>query len=330
MSILPKINEYGFYEIRFESIGGLGANIAGKILAEAGIMYSDMNGSNFSSYGSEKKGTPVKVFIRFTENDKPIRINSPVEQPHLIAIFHMSLAKTLPVLQGLREDGVVVVNSDKTPDEVRDILKMPYGELHVINAIKIAVEEKVVLNVIMLGAITKAMNFLSADIIKQVIRDTFGKKYPQSVEGNIKAFDRGYSGAVKKIYANDGKYKPVPSKAPANKIGYENAPMGGTITTIASTLLKDNSSSRVGYIPVYHRDKCIDCAACEITCPDYCFIWEEGKDKKGAPAMVLKGIDYKFCKGCLRCVKACPTDALTMEEEEKFSSLVESPIGGVK
>lgn len=26
--------------------------------------------------------------------------------------------------------------------------------------------------------------------------------------------------------------------------------------------------------------------------------------------MFLKGIDYQYCKGCLKCVEACPTDAL--------------------
>ncbi len=34
MSILPKKNELGFFEIRLESIGGLGANLAGKMLAD--------------------------------------------------------------------------------------------------------------------------------------------------------------------------------------------------------------------------------------------------------------------------------------------------------
>ena len=38
MSILPKTNELGFFEIRLESIGGLGANLAGKMLAEAGVV----------------------------------------------------------------------------------------------------------------------------------------------------------------------------------------------------------------------------------------------------------------------------------------------------
>ena len=62
MSILPKKNELGFFEIRLRINWGLGANLAGKMLAEAGVFGLGLNGSNFSSYGSEKKGSPVKKF----------------------------------------------------------------------------------------------------------------------------------------------------------------------------------------------------------------------------------------------------------------------------
>ena len=54
-----------YYEIRLESIGGLGANLCGKMLGELGVKYLGLNSSSFSSYGSEKTGTPVKAFIRY-------------------------------------------------------------------------------------------------------------------------------------------------------------------------------------------------------------------------------------------------------------------------
>ena len=57
---LPKINENGCYEIRLESIGGLGANLCGKLLGELGAGYLNLKASAFSSYGSEKQGSPVK------------------------------------------------------------------------------------------------------------------------------------------------------------------------------------------------------------------------------------------------------------------------------
>ena len=88
MSILPKKNELGFFFFFLESIGGLGANLAGKMLAESGVLGLGLNGCNFSSYGSEKKGSPVKSFIRFCDPDVEIRDHSPIEQPHVVGIFH--------------------------------------------------------------------------------------------------------------------------------------------------------------------------------------------------------------------------------------------------
>ena len=59
-----------FFEVRFESIGGLGAHVAGKIVASAAVLRMNMNGSHFSSYGSEKKGSVVRSFIRLAPAER--------------------------------------------------------------------------------------------------------------------------------------------------------------------------------------------------------------------------------------------------------------------
>ena len=61
---LPVTNDAGYYEMRLESIGGLGANLCGKLLGELGAIYLGLNSASFSSYGSEKRGSPVKAYIR--------------------------------------------------------------------------------------------------------------------------------------------------------------------------------------------------------------------------------------------------------------------------
>ncbi len=53
-----------FFGIRFESIGGLGAHAAGQILGGAAVLRLGFNGAHFSSYGSEKKGSVVRSFVR--------------------------------------------------------------------------------------------------------------------------------------------------------------------------------------------------------------------------------------------------------------------------
>ena len=67
---LPLRSGGKYYEIRLESIGGLGANLCGKMLGELGVKYLDLNSVSFSSYGSEKTGTPVKGYIRYCERKR--------------------------------------------------------------------------------------------------------------------------------------------------------------------------------------------------------------------------------------------------------------------
>jgi pyruvate ferredoxin oxidoreductase gamma subunit len=58
----------------------------------------------------------------------------------------------------------------------------------------------------------------------------------------------------------------------------------------------------------------VHCGICDIVCPDLCFVWSE--DKEGQPAVQLAGIDYHYCKGCLKCIDACPTGSLSEMREE--------------
>ncbi|WP_416150638.1 2-oxoacid:acceptor oxidoreductase family protein [Salipaludibacillus sp. HK11] len=317
MSILPKKNELGFFEIRLESIGGLGANLAGKMLAEAGVLGLGLNGSNFSSYGSEKKGSPVKSFVRFCEADVDIRDHSPIEQPHVIGVFHEALYKMVDVVSGLDSDGVVLVNTKSDFDVIKADLSLDSGTLASVDALKIANEEKTKVNTAMLGALYRILDFLDADHMRDVIRKTFEKKYPHFVEPNIRTFNRGYEEVQFKTYDVSANAKRKEFTRVQPRLGYETQEIGGIISAQANSIQKDLSGSRIGFLPEYKADSCIHCAACDTVCPDYCFVWEREEDKKGRPQMFLKGIDYQYCKGCLKCVDSCPTDALADMAEVK-------------
>ncbi len=310
MAKLPKKNENGMFEIRLESIGGLGANLAGKMLAESGVIGHGFNGANFASYGSEKKGSPVKSFIRYSDEDIEIRDHSPIEQPNVVGVFHEALYKTIDVVSGLRQDGIILVNSVREFEEIKKDLNIEYGTLAVVDALGIAVDEKTKVNTAMLGALFRVIDFLNPDAMRDVIRRTFEKKYPHFVEPNIRTFDRGYNEVKLITYALPENVKEVSFTRAKPQLGYLTQELGGVITAQANSIKKDLSSSRQGFLPELDHDKCIHCAACDTVCPDFCFVWETGADKKGRKQMMLKGIDYQYCKGCLKCVVACPTDAL--------------------
>ena len=314
---LPVKNDLGFFEIRMESIGGLGANVAGKILTEAAILGMGMNGAGFASYGSEKKGTPVKAFVRICEPGSKVRVNSPVEEPHVLAIFHEALAKTVPVTSGaVPGKTTVILNTRKTPSLARDFLKVAGGRVGAVDAMEIAMATGSRVNMVMMGAIAKASGFFDWKALEDAIGEAFGKKYPALMKGTLLALKRGYDEVAFQEFPVDGEYPATPFKREVPKLGYENAPIGGTIYSVGNMRFKDLSTSRTGMIPQFILDKCTRCGECDLTCPDYCFVWEKGKDPKtGKDGMVLRGIDYQFCKGCLRCTYICKFGALVPVKE---------------
>lgn len=313
---LPVTNKYGYYEIRLESIGGLGANLAGKILGELGALYLGLNSSCFSSYGSEKRGSPVKSFIRYANSDKEIRINSPIENPHILGLFHERMAGKLPVTAGVAEYTSLVVNTAESPDKIRDMLQMHAGVLYCVDALKIAIETKTRVNMVMLGAIARASGFIPLEALKEVITDTIGKKYPAALSGNLEGIERGFDQADGVKYDNDNKYPYVEYKELERDWGFRNAPIGGITPIFGSTVTNDLTSTREGYIPVFKKESCINCGLCDTTCPDMVFQFAMG-EYKSKPGMVNLGPDYHHCKGCLRCVEVCPTDALTVGIERE-------------
>lgn len=120
---LPVKNQSGYYEIRLESIGGLGANLCGKMLGELGLQYLGLNSTSFSSYGSEKTGTPVKAYIRYGAMEEEIRVHSPVTHPHLLGIFHEALLTDRSILEGCRDNTQIVLNTEHAPWEAAKLYR---------------------------------------------------------------------------------------------------------------------------------------------------------------------------------------------------------------
>ncbi len=308
------------FEIRIESIGGLGANLAGKMLAEAGVLGLGLNGSNYSSYGSEKKGSPVTTFIRFAPPDMLIRDSSPIEQPNVVSVFHEALFRTQNCTRGLRADGVLIVNTRKTPAEIRKLTGYQAGTVVCVDALGISIEEKTRINTAMLGTLCRIVDFLDTEVIKSGIRATFEKKYPALVESNLRTFDRGFTEIKVDVASSEVAAAQEPYRRPAPSLGFVTQPMGGVILNPGNSVLKDLSSSRQGFVPEFKAESCIHCAACDQVCPDFCFVWSPQTDSHGRTFQFLQGIDYQYCKGCLKCVEACPTDALAgLRETEGYA-----------
>lgn len=317
---LNKINEEGYYEIRLESVGGLGANLCGKLLGELGAVYLGLNAASFSSYGSEKRGSPVKAYIRYCDEGKEIAVNTPVTKPHLLGLFHEAMIGKMQVTAGVDENSSIVINSSESPEKMREKLKLCAGTIYCIDALTLSMKIKCKVNMIMLGALAKASSFIPLEAVLELVDNTLGKKYPSLLEKNKEGVIQGYNNTISKTFSDDGKYPFIPYHEIENEWGYQNAPIGGINPRFGSTIANDLSASREGYIPLFLQEKCIQCAQCYITCPDMVFQFALGT-YKGREMMVNKGLDYHHCKGCLRCVEICPTQALVSGIERDHPNL---------
>lgn len=303
-----------FFELRFESIGGLGAHAAGEVLATAAVLGLGLNGAHFSSYGSEKKGSVVRSFVRLGPPDRPVRTSAPVEAPDAIVIFHAALLRNPVTLAGLRGDGTLIYNAP--PGQVpAELARLPKRARAVrVDALGIAVEEKSRPNAVLLGTLTAIYPFLRPEVVLEALSEEFATRHPEAVAANQRAFERGAKEyeLVSVDGAADGD---LPMVRPGPVWGYETAPIGGVLPRPGNTVWNDLSTSRTGWVPVLDPERCIHCALCDLVCPDLCLVWT-GEGPGAMPDKTrLVGIDYRYCKGCLRCVESCPTGALSREAE---------------
>lgn len=321
-----------YYEIRLESIGGLGANLCGKMLGELGVKYLGVNSSSFSSYGSEKTGTPVKGYVRYTNKENEIRVHSPVEEPDLLVIFHQALLKDKSVLKGCKENTAVIISLEPGRDIYETIKGLNSNNCFGLEGGRIAMETHSRINVVMLGATLKLMGVEDVKLGERICEDALGKKYPEALKNNLEGIRRGYEEVRKLEVAEteasmekeiiDGeekKHKKIARNITSGmdndqEWGYRTAPIGGINPRFGSTIILDVSPSRQGYIPLFIKERCINCGQCHSTCPDMVFQFVKG-EYKGREMMVNKGLDYYHCKGCLRCVEICPVNALVQGVE---------------
>jgi pyruvate ferredoxin oxidoreductase gamma subunit len=304
----------GFFEIRFESVGGLGANAAGQILARAAVLKMNLNGSHFSSYGSEKKGSVIRSYMRLGAADKPIRTSAPIDSPDVIVVFHGALMKQDITIAGMKDSGILIYNG--AAGEVPEILEqVPAGTRVIrIDATNIAIEELSRPNAVLLGTLTAMAPFLDADIVLNTLTEKFAGRNPQAAASNERAFKRGAQEF--EVLAGIGKGTgDLPVMRPGPVLGYETAPIGGVIPYAGNMISNDLSTSRTGWMPLFTEKECIHCGLCATVCPDFCLVWTHEQINGEAPKVRLEGIDYQYCKGCMRCIETCPTEAMTRVTE---------------
>lgn len=181
-------------EIRWHGRGGQGAKTGALLLGEA-LVNTGKFMQAFPDYGPERMGAPMRAYNRIS--DEPITIHSGVTSPEVVVVLDASLLGKVDVTAGLPEEGVLIVNTAKTPGEIRKELGLSGRKLYTIDASKISQETigRVIPNTPMLGALVKVTGVVDYEHLITDTRKKLTKKFqhkPEVIEGNIKAIERAY------------------------------------------------------------------------------------------------------------------------------------------
>ena len=187
--------EKDLIEIRWHGRGGQGAKTAALLFGEAALE-TGLYIQAFPEYGPERTGAPVASFNRLSK--KPIRIHSGVTNPDVVLVLDPTLIGKVDVLEGLPDDGVLIINTKKTPEEIRKDLNIQGKKLYTVDAYSVSMETigKAIPNTPMLGSLIKATNLLNFDhlleSVKKKLKIKFRGKPEEIVDKNIEAIKKAY------------------------------------------------------------------------------------------------------------------------------------------
>lgn len=179
-------------EIRWHGRGGQGAKTASLLLADAAFVTGKYI-QGFPEYGPERMGAPITAYNRIS--DERLSIHSNIYEPDYVVVVDDTLIEVVDVTAGAKETGAIIVNTPKTPEEVRPYLNGFKGKVCTIDARSISMDTlgKYFPNTPMLGAVVKVGGFLPEEEFLNNMEESFKHKFerkPEVVDGNIKALHR--------------------------------------------------------------------------------------------------------------------------------------------
>ena len=185
-------------EIRWHGRGGQGAKTASLLLADAAFNTGKYV-QGFPEYGPERMGAPITAYNRISS--EKITVHSNIYDPDYVVVVDESLLSSVDCTKGLSPEGAIIINSSKTPDELRPHLKGYTGKVCTIDAGRISEETigKNFPNTPMLAAVVKVSGVVDEEEFLKDMEGSFKHKFatkPQVIEGNLKALKRSMEEVV--------------------------------------------------------------------------------------------------------------------------------------
>ena len=176
-------------EIRWHGRGGQGAKTACLLLADAAFS-SGKHVQGFPEYGPERMGAPITAYNRISDTENLVHSN--IYHPDYVVVVDETLLHSVDVTAGLSEDGAIIINSTREPEELRKQLKGYKGKVCAVDAEKISLETlgKNFPNTPMLAATVKVSNVIDNKKLLHDMEGSFRHKFatkPNVIDGNMKA-----------------------------------------------------------------------------------------------------------------------------------------------
>jgi len=180
------------FEIRIHGRGGQGVVTGAEMLSIAAFL-GGKYAQAFPSFGSERTGAPVVAFCRI--DDKEIQLREPVMEPDALLIQDPTLLHQVDVFQGLKKDGYVLINTNRSFQELGlgDFAKGFRSErLRTVPATELALKHvgRPVPNVPLLAGFAAVSGLIALEAVVAAIKDRFSGKV---AEGNIAAATEAYN-----------------------------------------------------------------------------------------------------------------------------------------
>ena len=182
-------------EIRWHGRGGQGAVTASELLAETALE-EDKHFQAFPEYGPERMGAPVRAYTRISTG--PIRQHCPITDPDVVVVLDPTLIGVVDVTDGLKEHGILVVNTHLSPADMRERLHMDGRRVFTVDASRIARDTigRNTPNTAILGALLKATEVVNRDDVITGIRNRLGPRVgAKTAEANVDALNQAYQEA---------------------------------------------------------------------------------------------------------------------------------------
>lgn len=176
-------------EIRWHGRGGQGAKTAALLLADVAFNIGKQV-QGFPEYGPERMGAPITAYNRIS--DQEIRVHSNIYEPDYVVVVDETLLHTVDVTKGIKKGGAVLINTERSSEELIPELNGFDGRIYTINAREICDRTlgRYYPNTPMLAAVVKITGVMEPDRfleeMKNSLRHKFAKK-PEVLDGNMQA-----------------------------------------------------------------------------------------------------------------------------------------------